>query len=67
VFVDAPRETRLQRAKARGWTAANFAAREAAQMSPEEKRRLADTIIDNSGTLSHTRQQVERFWRSLGL
>jgi dephospho-CoA kinase len=67
VFVDAPRETRLERALARGWTAEHFAAREAAQLSVEEKQKLADTIIDNSGALPHTLHQVERFWRSLGL
>jgi dephospho-CoA kinase len=67
VFVDAPRETRLERALARGWTAQHFAAREAAQMSVEEKRQFADSIVDNSGSLTHTHQQVERFWRSLGL
>jgi dephospho-CoA kinase len=66
-FVDAPYETRLQRALQRGWTAEHFAAREAAQLSVEEKKKLADTIIDNSGALSHTIHQVERFWRSLGL
>jgi dephospho-CoA kinase len=67
VFVEAPRETRLQRALQRGWTAEHFAAREAAQLSIEDKRRLADTIIDNSGSLEHTLEQVGSFWRSLGL
>jgi dephospho-CoA kinase len=67
LYVEAPREIRLQRALQRGWTAEHFAAREAAQLSVEEKKQLADTIIDNSGALSHTIHQVERFWRSLGL
>lgn len=67
VFVDAPREMRLARALARGWTADNFAAREASQMSVEEKRQFASAVIDNSGALNHTFQQVQRFWRSLDL
>ena len=48
-FVEAPPEVRLARATARGWTAAEFAAREAAQESLDFKRRRADVIIDNSG------------------
>jgi dephospho-CoA kinase len=67
LFVDAPRETRLARARQRGWTEEQFAAREAAQLSLEAKKAFADTIIDNSGALSHTIQQVDGFWRSLGL
>jgi dephospho-CoA kinase len=67
VFVDAPPETRLERALGRGWTPEQFRAREAAQLSVERKRQFADVVIDNSGSLTHTHQQVERFWRSLGL
>lgn len=65
VFVDAPRALRLARAVERGWTEEHFDAREAAQTPVEVKRGLADTIIDNSGELAHTIDQVEQFWRSL--
>lgn len=34
------------------------------QMDIEEKRRRADWVIDNSGTLDQTRQQVNDFWRN---
>ena len=37
LFVDAPRDIRLERAVARGWSAEQFAAREAAQMPLDEK------------------------------
>jgi dephospho-CoA kinase len=37
------------------------------QMDIEEKRRLADFIIDNSGTLEDTEGQIEQFWRDQGL
>ncbi|MBW3600220.1 MAG: dephospho-CoA kinase [Planctomycetes bacterium] len=67
VFVDAPREVRLARALARGWSEDHFAAREAAQMPVEAKRRLADDIIDNSGDLTHAIERVGRLWRSLGI
>ena len=63
VYVDAPREIRLQRALTRGWTKEDFAAREAAQESLDTKRQLADWIIDNSGSLESTRAQVEQLWR----
>ncbi len=65
VLVDAPRETRLERALARGWTKEDFLAREGAQESLDHKRSRADVIIDNSGPAERTQAQVERFWRSL--
>jgi dephospho-CoA kinase len=37
------------------------------QMDIEEKRRLADFIIDNSGTLEDTEGQIAQFWRDQGL
>ena len=33
------------------------------QMDIEEKRSLADYVIDNSGTLEETQRQVELFWQ----
>ena len=65
VFVEAPREERLRRALARGWSREDFAAREAAQESLERKRASADAIIDNSGPPERTQAQVERLWASL--
>lgn len=40
-------------------------ARIAAQMDIEEKRRLADYVIDNSGTLEATKKQVDELWPAL--
>jgi len=65
VFVDAPWEVRQARALARGWSADQLAAREAAQWPLDKKRLRADIIIDNSGSLEHTRRQVLQFWQSL--
>ena len=65
VFVDAPRPVRLARARQRGWTEEDFAAREAAQEPLETKRRRADVMLDNSLTREHLHAQVDRFWRSL--
>ena len=65
LFIEAPRHLRLQRARDRGWSGANFTAREAAQESLETKRAAASHILDNSGSLEATRLQVESFWQSL--
>ena len=65
VFVESPREARLARALARGWTEEDFAARECVQESLERKRPRADVIIDNSGSAERTQAQVEQFWASL--
>jgi len=64
-FVDAPREVRLARALQRGWTEADFTARETAQESLDSKRKRADVIIDNSGSADHTLVQVQCLWRFL--
>ncbi len=64
VFVDAPRELRLARAKARGWSEEDFGRREAAQDSLDSKRKLADVVIDNSGSEESARIQIEHFWHS---
>ena len=65
VFVDAPREVRLSRAKARGWSEEDFAAREGVQESLDFKRGRADVEVDNSGSPEQTQAQLERFWQSL--
>ena len=65
IFVDAPRELRLQRALARGWSEKEFAVRESVQEDLESKRGRADAVVDNSGSPEQTRDQVQRLWRSL--
>jgi dephospho-CoA kinase len=64
LLVDAPRNVRLARAEARGWSHSDFSAREDAQESLDLKRSRADVIIDNSGSAAQTRAQVEHFWRT---
>jgi dephospho-CoA kinase len=65
VFVETAYELRQQRALQRGWSEADFAAREAAQKSLNEKRNRADWVIDNSGSPDQTFVQVQQIWRSL--
>ena len=49
----------LQRARA------EVARRMAAQLPDEEKIKLADYVIDNSGSLAQTREQVQQVWQKL--
>ncbi|MDZ4656053.1 MAG: dephospho-CoA kinase [Bythopirellula sp.] len=64
LFVDSPREDRQQRAELlRNWSPTDFAAREAAQMPIEEKRRRATHVIANDGTFTQLREHVQGVWR----
>lgn len=47
----------------RGMTEADARQRIAAQPPQHTKVAVADVVIDNSGTLEHTEQQVERAWQ----
>jgi dephospho-CoA kinase len=61
VFVDAPRERRVERVRAsRGWDEAELARREAAQMPLEAKRARCDIEIANDGGLEVLRERVSR-------
>ncbi|MCL6593008.1 MAG: dephospho-CoA kinase [Alicyclobacillus sp.] len=63
VLVYTDETTQLQRLMARNQLTEDEAlARIRAQMPIEEKRRLADYVIDNRGTLEQTREQVRQLW-----
>ena len=62
VYVDSPREVRLERAKLRNWTEVDFAKREARQMPIAEKRERSTHVLANSGTLESLRDQVNSLW-----
>jgi dephospho-CoA kinase len=63
LFVDASRDIRLERAVSRGWSAEQFAAREAAQLPPEEKRARSQIVIRNVRTLENIREVLRLTWR----
>ncbi len=65
VFVDSPRPDRLQRAKLRNWTEAEFAKREALQMPISDKRKRSTYVLSNGGDLASLRDQVQAFWATL--
>ncbi|MCZ8518318.1 MULTISPECIES: dephospho-CoA kinase [Paenibacillus] len=68
MVVYVPRAVQLQRLMLRDGASEEAAQRRLqAQWDIEEKRRLADILIDNSGTMEETGQQVDRFWNERGL
>ncbi len=68
LLVESPRVERLSRAKnLRNWSPEEFAAREASQMSIEEKRKQATHSVANDGTLETLLRRVRQFWQILTL
>jgi dephospho-CoA kinase len=56
LYIDAPRDIRLERAVARGWSTEQFAAREAAQLPLAEKAAKSHIVIRNARTLQNLRE-----------
>lgn len=63
VVVDCPEEIALQRlVERRGMDRADAEARIAAQVSRRERCEGADFVLDNSSTVRHLTDEVERLW-----
>jgi dephospho-CoA kinase len=62
LVVETDLETRLQRLLRRGMTEDDARARIAVQATDEERRAVADVVLDNSGTPEELAAQVDRFW-----
>jgi dephospho-CoA kinase len=63
LVVDAPDDVRLQRMQQlRGMTAEAARSRMAAQATRGERLAAADVVLDNSGTVQHLLDQVDRLW-----
>ncbi|WP_022870845.1 dephospho-CoA kinase [Yaniella halotolerans] len=66
IVVDTDHDTRLQRlVEARGMEVEDAQARISAQATDEQRRDVADWIIDNSGPLDSTEDQVAAVWTEL--
>ncbi|MGV1004685.1 MAG: dephospho-CoA kinase [Candidatus Nanopelagicales bacterium] len=65
VVVSASREERLRRLELRGLARGDAEARMAAQATDQQRLAFADFVIDNSGALSSTLQQVDAVWALL--
>ena len=62
VLVYVAQGLQIQRLEGRGVPRGRAKAMIAAQMPIEDKRPLADFVIDNSGSLERTRREVEEAW-----
>ncbi len=65
IVVQAPVELRLHRLAARGLDEDTARARIAAQATDEQRRGVADVLLDNSGSVAELRAQVDAAWASL--
>ncbi|HLD93493.1 MAG TPA: dephospho-CoA kinase [Anaerolineales bacterium] len=63
--VRADESIQLQRLKRGGMEAAEGRQRMAAQSSQEEKAAVADTVIENSGSITDTWEQVKQAWEKI--
>ncbi len=65
IVVTCRPEQQRERLLARGLSAENVASRIESQMPMEEKARYAAFVVDNSGTLTDTRRQVQEIYGKL--
>jgi dephospho-CoA kinase len=62
LVVEADLTTRLTRLVQRGLSEEDARARMASQATDEQRRAVADVVLDNSGSREELAQQVARFW-----
>lgn len=60
IFVDAPLATRIRRTAGRGWPPKELRRRERYQWSVAYKKKKADYVLNNTGSKSHTKRQIEK-------
>ena len=63
VVVETDLATRLRRLGERGLAEDDARARIAAQATDEQRRAVADVVLDNSGSRDELAAAVDRFWR----
>ena len=68
VVVDASEQTQLRRlVEGRGMDEGQARARIAVQATREQRRAVADVVIDNDGDLAALKARVDRLWADLQL
>lgn len=66
VTVEVDHETQVQRLMMRnGYSRAEAESRIAAQASSEDRRRAADVVLDNTGSVTQLREQIDALWAEL--
>ena len=62
VTVEAPEEIRRERLRTKGYLASEIERRMAAQASSEQRRSVADVVIENSSDLDSLLRSCEKIW-----
>lgn len=65
VIVEAPEDVRVERLVGRGMAPDDARRRMSAQASDEDRRKVADVVIDNSGSEADLEAQVDALWVQL--
>lgn len=66
VVVSAPAGAAARRLKRRsGWSVKEFKRRRSFQLPLSVKKKKADFVVDNGGSLRETRRQVSRLWKQI--
>ena len=65
MVLASPRVTRQRLMETKGMSPEQADARIRSQLSNEERRRRADVVIENNGTIEELRQRVEELWQDL--
>ena len=65
IVVEAPRDVRLARLEERGVPRADAERRMAAQVSDEDRRKMATHVLDNAGDPAALERQVDDVWADL--
>ena len=65
VIVEAPEPVRLERLVARGMNPDDASKRMAAQASDADRRKVADVVLDNSGSEEDLERQLDALWAQL--
>ena len=65
IVVLAPEPLRTQRLLARGLAERDIAARMSKQATDDQRRAVANFVIDNSGSLAQLRAQVQNVWNQI--
>jgi dephospho-CoA kinase len=65
VCVAAPESLVIQRLRSRGWNEDEARQRIASQMPLDDKRRRADVVIENDGTLETLRERATAAWQRI--
>lgn len=65
ITVEAPLEARIERLKARGLYQSEIEKRMANQVTPDERRAIANIVIENDGNEEELLRKVEALWEDL--